>query len=91
MVKFGGRTGENRERKVVGIGISRHNWELLLLGRPIHFAGEEVGADGIDVVIVGGEDEETIARELREESEKAGVPIRSLEEALRGDPDPSVH
>jgi hypothetical protein len=70
MIKFGmaSRTG----RTVVGIGLSRENTERLLAGQPIHVHAEDWAGPrehakrlvGIDLLIVGGETEESIALDL---------------------------
>lgn len=70
MVKFGMATGDGRT--VVGIGLSRENTELLLAGKPIHVHIEDWGGPpehaerltGIDLLIVGGETEESISLDL---------------------------
>ncbi len=53
-------------RKVVILGLSRKNTELLLEGRPIAVDTRELGvADGPVVFIYGGETESAMEAELR--------------------------
>lgn len=78
MVKFGGFAGEKGERRVLGIGLSRRNCEKLLDGEPIAFKGEELGIDNVEVVIVGGENERSIVRDLKAGCLQHGVSLRPL-------------
>ncbi len=51
-------------RKVLLLGLSSQNWSKLLEGKPIHFNGEEVGLEKLDVIILGAENYEVIRKHL---------------------------
>lgn len=53
-----------RSGDLVIFGLSRLNMEKLQEGKPIIFDGSEVGADGFRFLIVFGETENDIARDL---------------------------
>jgi len=62
MIKARGTTGDGRPLMV--IGLSRENCERLLDNKPISFDAAELGLK-LSVIILGGEDEEEIAEDLR--------------------------
>lgn len=64
MLKFSGRSGEESERRIIGIGLSAGNLRRLQQGQPIAFRTEEIGITGYDVMVVFGETEEAIYKEL---------------------------
>lgn len=55
-----------RSGDLVIFGLSRMNLEKLQEGKPIVFDGKEVGLDGKRVLIIFGETENAIVRELAE-------------------------
>lgn len=57
-----------RAGQLVILGLSRRNVELLQEGKPIAFDGAEVGLGGTRVLIMFGETEDEIARELAQAS-----------------------
>lgn len=63
MLKFIAQRGD---RKLLGLGLSKRNLELLEAGKPISFSGEQVSLDGLDILILYGETEDDIQRELEE-------------------------
>ncbi len=85
MVKFGGKTGENGERRLIGICLSRRNTERLLDGEPILFRGEEVGVRDTDVLILAAESEAEALRQLTGAAFVAGASMEELMAALKGD------
>ena len=40
-------------RKTLLLGIEEKNWKRLKQGKPIHVNGEEVGLNGVDVLLIG--------------------------------------
>ena len=87
MIKYGGKSGKVGTRRMIGIVLSRRNTEKLLDGEPIHFQSEDIGIKGIDVLISAAETEEEGMRELINEAEKAGVPLKSLKDVLADGPE----
>jgi hypothetical protein len=66
MIKASATT--DRGAKLVIIGLSRANCELLLAGKPIAFQGTDVELHTdppTHILLVGGETEEAIAEELK--------------------------
>lgn len=66
MIKFSG-TNRDTNTPLLGIGLSRANCEALLAGRPIRFS--TLGMEGlptVEILIMAGETETTMARELVE-------------------------
>ena len=53
------------KRKIVMLGLSRRNCELLLAGKPIHIHLSELGVTGPEVVLCAGETEEAIVEEFQ--------------------------
>ena len=51
-------------REVLVIGLSRRNTELLLDGKPISFNLADLGVDGPNVVLIGGETEALLVEQL---------------------------
>lgn len=90
MVKFSGTTeGGGR---LIGIGLSRRNCELLLAGQPISFSLRELGLRVVDangqivaghVLVLGGATEADIMAEAQQAAEAAGVPVDPLEERIK--------
>ena len=62
-----------RSGELVIFGLSRLNLEKLQEGKPIAFDGAEVGLNGMRVLIMFGETEEDIARELMEATACGGT------------------
>lgn len=60
MIKFK-TTGK---RPLVGLGLSDGNLEKLREEKPIHINGEELGLDGVDILIFWGKTEKAIQKEL---------------------------
>lgn len=60
MVKFTGGSGEH---KIVGLGISEQNVQMLKQGHPIIVHGSDLGI-GEDILIMYGETEDTIKEQL---------------------------
>lgn len=52
------------ERRVLFLGLSAQNLKMLRKRKPILIVGEEMGLPGVDLLIQGGETEQTIAAEL---------------------------
>lgn len=74
MVKFSG-AGENKdgkERKFVGLGITIANIQRMLNGDPIHVNCDELGVEGVDILIFAGKTEFDIEESLR----KGGLDIK---------------
>lgn len=62
------------------MGLSRHNCELLLSGRPIHFEVKALSLPNlampdIDIVIFGGETEQSMYENLQKLGVLEGVPV----------------
>ncbi len=78
MVKFSGKTRAGAD--ILGIGLSRENCRRLLEGHPIRFAAAEMipglALTPVEVVIVGGEDEAAIVREITESALDHGVEVK---------------
>lgn len=65
MIKASGKVLEGAlERKLMVLGLSRRNTELLLQGKPISFDAKEIGID-CRVVILGGETETDLYEDIR--------------------------
>ena len=82
MIKFGGVTGEHKQRRLIGICLSRENTKRLLEGQPIFFKAEEVGVSKVDVLLLAAETEDDAMRELISAAVKEGVSLVALQEAL---------
>ena len=54
-------------RPLIVIGLSHSNLDQLRQGDPIKFGLEDFELDGIDLLIAGGETEETIIREFQKQ------------------------
>ena len=52
------------KRKVLILGLDSENWRRLLAGLPIHFNGETIGLEKLDVLIVGGESQADVLKQL---------------------------
>jgi hypothetical protein len=70
MIRAGGKSGDGRP--ILFLGLSRANCDRLLDDQPIAFDASAFGFDG-RIVLVAGESEETITRQLR----AAGVAIHT--------------
>lgn len=57
--------------KTVYLGLLRENVTRLMLGQPVLINGEDVLLPGIKIVIIGGETQEDLIKDLR----SIGVPI----------------
>jgi hypothetical protein len=65
MIKFTAKPTPGRT--LVGLGLSRKNWENLLEGKPIVISCEALHlAVAIDILIVGGETETSICQDLED-------------------------
>lgn len=53
-----------RGRTVLVLGLTAENWRRMLKGHPIHFNGESIGLDKLDVLVVGGKGEADILKQL---------------------------
>lgn len=62
MIKLGATT--DKGRKLLVLGITEGNVQRLREGKPIHVHGEEMGAPGVEVVIVLGANEEALAEQF---------------------------
>lgn len=63
MIKATGRTADGDT--VLILGLSRRNTERLLNDEPIRVNGLDVGLPGLQVVLIGGETEQTLTAELQ--------------------------
>lgn len=61
MIKFISHRGA---RKLLGIGLSQGNVDRLKKKQPVWITGEEVGISNLDIMIMYGETEQSIADEL---------------------------
>jgi hypothetical protein len=55
-----------KNRKLLLIGLSDETMRRLREDMPIHFKGEQLGLDDLDVAIVAGRDEASITKQLHE-------------------------
>src|SRR5215475_15429681 len=64
MVGAGKRGSKNIQ--IVVFGLSHTNLDRLREGQPIHFPGEDVGIENVEIMIFAGESEQSMQRELAE-------------------------
>jgi hypothetical protein len=65
MIKFIGTSGN---KKLIGLGLSRRNCELLLQGKPIVVDVEKMDPElRIKVLLIGGETEAAMAKMMKED------------------------
>ena len=69
MVKAGANTSDGG--RVMVLGITKENVRRLQEGQPIRVRGEEVGVPNVTIVIMYGEDNKAIGKQL----EEAGIEI----------------
>lgn len=69
MVKFRARgtmdVATGKDKKVIGLGLSAKNVELLKEGKPIVVKGEEIGLPRVEIFIFYGETEESMKEDLK--------------------------
>lgn len=53
-------------RRLIGLGLSRENCARLLMGYPIIVDGAELGHEGLEIFIFGGDTEEEMVDKLKE-------------------------
>lgn len=61
MIRF---SGTKKDRKFIGLGLTRENVDKLTAGQPIVVDGASVGVSGIDVLVLFGETPDDVIRIL---------------------------
>lgn len=52
------------DRPVIILGLENENWRRLTAGQPIHVNGEEVGVPNLEILIIGGQNLETLRAQI---------------------------
>jgi hypothetical protein len=61
MIRFKAHAGD---KTLIGLGLTRVNIERLMAGEPIHVKGETVDNPGQDILIIFGEDIDSLTKQL---------------------------
>ena len=63
MIKF---MANGQDKNILGLAITEENVKRLKEGQPIIINGQEVGIDGLDILLMYGKDTRTIRHKLKD-------------------------